>query len=96
MNRSFRGHEIDKLNHSVFTQEARHKNVCVGPIELLALGNASASRYSKESSSAIVQDRGKDSGRIEIREAQKIDVPVDSNESARYRNNSKQLEKSRQ
>ena len=73
------GHEVDNLTDGVRRKEAGDQYVCVGVIELLGFEVFFYRADTEVAAFARVEDRGKDSRRIEMRETHPVYRAIDAN-----------------
>lgn len=78
-------HEIYNLRDAVLSEEARDQDIGIWPIELLASRPLRRWRNFEKSATLGIEQRCKNGWRIEMREAQKVNVAVDSNERGSLR-----------
>ena len=75
-------HEVDHFADPLGAEEARHQHVAVGQVHLLVLGLVEAGDL-EEASFVLVENRGEDAWRVEVRQAAPVDRTVHAHQRDR-------------
>src|SRR5262249_24806462 len=75
-------HQVDHFADAVRAEEARHQHVAVGQVHLLVLGLVEAGDL-EEASFLLVENRAKNAGRVEVRQAAPVDRTVHTHQRHR-------------